>query len=1117
LQAPDTLSLSSRINSKLNITDTIGKWYLQSTRFQDTMYRVNDSTIGYTIKGAAHTIQILGRSQGGGGGSGTVTSVGLSMPSAFSVSGSPITSAGTISVSGNGTALQYIRGNGTLATFDTTAIPNFYIKARSLLSGTSPITYNTTTGAIGISNASASGTKGAATFSSSDFSDNGSGTISLANVGSAGNCINCQLSLDAKGRVTSYANGTPPTINNAMGAGDTLAITDSVKRLNPGYGILHAVTASNITQSVDTSEIATQYDLTQLSQTTLSNIGSGFRWVATPSGNIKTAYGNNTITIDSSSNSNALTIKADTSYLATKYDVSLKLNKTDTTNKWVNNIRRLPGSINVEIFKNGVWSTVYQDSVGTGGGSTALTYKNVGFGSLGNMLSTGEAAFQYDSMTNKLYVDSAELKQARGDSVFLRRLSPYLAIDTLVADGNSITVGLNASPMTDSGYVYRLKSQLGVAINNIAVSGTGMVSIANRHLINVNPGMSVMTTVMGWLNDGRRNGAARVTINKGINGFKSIFANQYMKSYTNAGTGGVGVTRYGSWANSWNAQAEGGKTTAGAYTSTANDSIVYVFTDSTVIVGLMGGDGSGGSYVGTDIDVYIDGTLNSTINTNNQTDGISDGSGLDNKRCAMAFYFGSLSYASHSIKLVKKSTGGGGFMICDYFAHFIARSDAQLMLWFHAPYLTAAGYATSPANANNSVIDSINNKIDSLVNSSFIKWYPTYRVQTNSCYDTTTGTSGDGIHPNNAGHRQIFNCAMNTINSVNGSGGSTGKFYYTNAFHGVVEGQDDIFLMLSKGDIRYIQNQTATTQTADYKISGTATANKYVTGGTTLGGSITQNDNYFTAGLSTVGSNPFFALHRADASTDQKNYDWLVGTGNIGYRLLSDDMLSATNYMTVFRSGATPTRILFPLIEVTATSALIGEIHSGTSTDYGAFQFQNTGSFYQTGGNVYLNGLTPPPSSYNLLVHGLTDSITYQVPLSVSNLLEIQSGNIQFNDAYMTSLPNNHIFLKSRMERLSFTASDANFTTLSTRQEGLFELPDITTNRTFDMFTGSAVDGVEFYVYNGNTTGNTWSFSGNTPQKASNGASVTTMTNGVLYHLLGVYVNSTAIWIIVNQ
>ena len=46
-----------------------------------------------------------------------VTSVGLTMPSAFSVTNSPITSSGNIAVSGAGSVSQYVRGDGTLANF----------------------------------------------------------------------------------------------------------------------------------------------------------------------------------------------------------------------------------------------------------------------------------------------------------------------------------------------------------------------------------------------------------------------------------------------------------------------------------------------------------------------------------------------------------------------------------------------------------------------------------------------------------------------------------------------------------------------------------------------------------------------------------------------------------------------------------------------------------------------------------------------------------------------------------------------------------------------------------------------------------------------------------------
>jgi trimeric autotransporter adhesin len=76
----DTTSLSNRINTKLNISDTAAMLspYLKSA----------------------------------------VTSVGLSMPNAFSVANSPITSTGTIAVTGAGTAAQYIRGDGVLATYN---------------------------------------------------------------------------------------------------------------------------------------------------------------------------------------------------------------------------------------------------------------------------------------------------------------------------------------------------------------------------------------------------------------------------------------------------------------------------------------------------------------------------------------------------------------------------------------------------------------------------------------------------------------------------------------------------------------------------------------------------------------------------------------------------------------------------------------------------------------------------------------------------------------------------------------------------------------------------------------------------------------------------------------
>jgi hypothetical protein len=79
----DTTSLSNRINLKLNISDTA-------------------AMLSPYLKAA-------------------VTSVGLSMPAAFTVTNSPVTSTGTIAVTGAGTAAQYVRGDGQLATLPSSA------------------------------------------------------------------------------------------------------------------------------------------------------------------------------------------------------------------------------------------------------------------------------------------------------------------------------------------------------------------------------------------------------------------------------------------------------------------------------------------------------------------------------------------------------------------------------------------------------------------------------------------------------------------------------------------------------------------------------------------------------------------------------------------------------------------------------------------------------------------------------------------------------------------------------------------------------------------------------------------------------------------------------------
>jgi hypothetical protein len=83
----------------------------------------NDSIVSASVTGTATKTLTLNQQDGGSvTASWTdtdtgLTSVGLSMPSAFSVANSPLTANGTLSVTGAGTTAQYVRGDGSLAIF----------------------------------------------------------------------------------------------------------------------------------------------------------------------------------------------------------------------------------------------------------------------------------------------------------------------------------------------------------------------------------------------------------------------------------------------------------------------------------------------------------------------------------------------------------------------------------------------------------------------------------------------------------------------------------------------------------------------------------------------------------------------------------------------------------------------------------------------------------------------------------------------------------------------------------------------------------------------------------------------------------------------------------------
>ena len=106
------------------------------------IYPTTDQTISFPDNSGTLALSVNGNYADSAGnitlsvGSGTVTSVGLSMPSAFTVTNSPVTTNGTLTVTGAGTISELIDGTGALQSIPTSLPPSG--SAGGDLSGTYP-------------------------------------------------------------------------------------------------------------------------------------------------------------------------------------------------------------------------------------------------------------------------------------------------------------------------------------------------------------------------------------------------------------------------------------------------------------------------------------------------------------------------------------------------------------------------------------------------------------------------------------------------------------------------------------------------------------------------------------------------------------------------------------------------------------------------------------------------------------------------------------------------------------------------------------------------------------------------------------------------------------------
>ena len=384
----DSTSISNRINLKLNISDTASMLspYLRKADTSSLSNRI-DLRVKYTDTAAMLSPYLKS----------AVTSVGLSMPSAFTVTNSPVTSTGTLTVTGAGNTSQYIDGTGALQTMQgivtevETLVKEVYNETGATLTKGTVVFINGGHGNLPtVTKAAASSDSlSAQTFGlvKADISDNSNGYVIVI-----GDLIDMPTN--------SYLEGTQLYLSPTAG------LFTSTKQYAPSHLVyVGVVTRSHPTQGVISVKIQNGYEMDELHNVSAQS----------PSNNSLLQYKTSTnlwTKVDGTTSN----IAEGTNLYYTDARVSNKMNYTDTvslSNRINTKADALSGTTNtVPKFTSG--TTIGNSNIKDDGNAVSISTTAGSNGALqvgsygGNILmntnnSTGGLIFQNTSSSNKLW------------------------------------------------------------------------------------------------------------------------------------------------------------------------------------------------------------------------------------------------------------------------------------------------------------------------------------------------------------------------------------------------------------------------------------------------------------------------------------------------------------------------------------------------------------------------------------------------------------------------------------------------------------------------------------------------------------------------------------------